>query len=87
MKSFDFFLDKKVTTWMRTPFSVEAETVEEAKKLAIEKFKSGELEEIEWDEIDGVKEVLQPEDNDLESTVEIFIDGKNKEEIFNNKLL
>jgi len=87
MKSFDFFLDQKVTTWMRTPFSVEAETVEEAKKLAIEKFKSGELEEIEWDEIDGVKEVLQPEDNDLESTVEIFIDGKNKEEIFNNKLL
>lgn len=87
MKSFDFFLDQKVTTWMRTPFSVEAETVEEAKKLAIEKFKSGELDEIEWDEIDGVKEVLQPEDNDLESTVEIFIDGKNKEEIFNNKLL
>ena len=86
MQTFDFFLDQKVTTWMRTPFSVEAETVEEAKKLAIEKYKSGDLEQIEWDEIDGVKETLEPEENGGESTVEIFLDGKNKVEIFNNQI-
>ena len=87
MKTFDFFLDQKVTTWMRTPFSVDAENVEEAKQLAIEKFKSGELDEIEWEEIDGVKEVLEPSENDGESTAEIFLDVKKKEEIYNNKLL
>jgi hypothetical protein len=85
MQTFDFFLDQKVTTWMRTPYSVEAETVEEAKKIAIEKYESGDLEEISWDEIDGVKETLEPEDNGGESTVEIFLDGEKKVEIFNNE--
>jgi len=85
MQTFDFYLDQKVTTWMRTHFEVEAETVEEAKKLAIEKYESGDLEEISWDEIDGVKETLEPEDNGGESTVEIFLDGEKKVEIFNNE--
>jgi len=85
MQTFDFYLDQKVTTWMRTRFEVEAETVEEAKKLAIEKYESGDLEEISWDEIDGVKETLEPEDNGGESTVEIFLDGEKKVEIFNNE--
>ena len=52
MKKFDFFLDQKVTTWMRTEFEVEAETIEEAKKLAILKFKDGDLGEIPWEEVD-----------------------------------
>jgi len=85
MQTFDFFLDQKVTTWMRTPFSVEAETVEEAKKLAIEKYKSGDLEEISWDEIDGVKETLEPEDNGGESTAELYLDGRVSLEIYNNQ--
>jgi hypothetical protein len=85
MQTFDFFLDQKVTTWMRTPFSVEAETIEEAKKLAIEKYESGDLEEISWDEIDGVKETLEPEDNGGESTAELYLDGRVSLEIYNNQ--
>jgi hypothetical protein len=83
MQTFDFYLDQKVTTWMRTHFEVKAETVEEAKKLAIEKYESGDLGEIPWDEVEEVKEVLDPYDNGGESTAEIFL--HNGEEIFNNQ--
>ncbi len=87
MQTFDFFLDQKITTWMRTSFSVEAETVEEAKELAIKKYENGELEEIEWEEIEEVKELLEPEENGGESTAELYLNGGLDLglEIFNNK--
>ncbi len=58
MKTFDFFLDQKVTTWMRTDFSIEANNLNEAVKIAKEKLERGDLDEISWDEVEGVKEVL-----------------------------
>jgi hypothetical protein len=85
MQTFDFFLDQKVTTWMRTPFSVESETLEDAKKLALKKYESDELHVNEWEEIDGVKEIISPEENGGESTVELYLDGSIAVEIFNNK--
>ena len=33
-QEFDFILDEKVTIWSRKNFSIEAETIEEAEKLA-----------------------------------------------------
>jgi len=86
MQTFNFFLDQKVTTWMRTHFEVKAETVEEAKKIAIEKYESGDLEEIDWNEVEDVKEVLQPEDNGGESTAELYLDGRVSLEIYNNQI-
>ncbi len=41
MKTFDFLLDQKVTTWMRTDFSVEANNLNEAVKIAKEKLERG----------------------------------------------
>jgi len=35
MKEFDFYLDEKVTIWNRFKFSIEAETLEEAKEKAV----------------------------------------------------
>ena len=70
---FDFFLDQKITTWMRTRFSVEATSREEA----IEKAKK-EYEELCWDEsweeIPDVQEVMYLNDNAGFSTEEVYID-------------
>ena len=72
MKTFEFFLDQKVTTWMRTDFEVKAKDLNEAVKIAKEKFTNGDLENIAWQEIDDTKEVLKPSDNGGESTAEIY---------------
>jgi D-mannonate dehydratase len=72
MKTFEFFLDQKVTTWMRTDFEVKANDLNEAVKIAKEKFTNGDLEDIGWQEIMDTKEVLQPSDNGGESTAEIY---------------
>jgi D-mannonate dehydratase len=72
MKTFEFFLDQKVTTWMRTDFEVKANNLNEAVKIAQEKFHRGDLDNIAWQEIDDTKEVLKPSDNGGESTAEIY---------------
>ena len=38
-EKFDFYLDRKVTIWVREQHSIEAESKEEAKKEMIEAFK------------------------------------------------
>jgi hypothetical protein len=88
MKTFEFFLDQKVTTWMRTEFEVKANDLNEAAKIAKEKFENGDLDDIGWQEIDGTKEVLQPRDNGGETTAELYNMEKNGDvmEIYNNKL-
>ena len=72
MKTFEFFLDQKVTTWMRTDFEVKAKDLNEAVKIAKEMYGDGKLEDIEWEGIMDTYEVLQPEDNGGESTAELF---------------
>jgi hypothetical protein len=72
MKTFEFFIDQKITTWMRTDFEVKAEDLNQAVKIAKEMYESGDLDEISWEEIDGVKETLDPSENGGESTAEIY---------------
>jgi formylmethanofuran dehydrogenase subunit E len=75
MKEFNFYLDQKVTTWYRTNFEVEAETLEEAKKKAIQLYKEDELNEFTWEQIDDTyNEVMTIEDNGNCSTAEIYTD-------------
>ena len=76
MQKFNFYLDQKVTTWYRTNFEVEAE------KKAIELYSNAELDEINWEQIDGTIELLPIEDNAGFSTAEIYID--NGTMIFDN---
>ena len=88
MQKFEFYLDQKVTTWMRTEFEVEAETIEEAKKLAIQQYKDGDLDEISWDEVDECKEVMTVEENGGFSTAEIYYvddEAKGMDEFYSNK--
>jgi hypothetical protein len=74
MKTFEFNLDQKVTTWYRTNFQVDAETLEEAKKKAIQLYKEDELDEFTWEQIDGTEEIMTIEDNGNCSTAEIYTD-------------
>ncbi len=77
MENFYFYLDQKVTTWMRTNFEVEAESFEEAVKKANEMYESGKLYDISWDEVEGVKENMDTEENDGYSTEELYHEDGN----------
>jgi hypothetical protein len=89
MKTFEFFLDQKITTWMRTDFEIKAEDLNQAVKIAKEKLENGDLDDIGWQEIDGVKEILEPSDNGGESTAEIYQMNKNGDvlEVYSNKVV
>jgi hypothetical protein len=88
IKTFNFYLDQKVTTWMRTEFSVEGVSREVARQMAVDFVKEGNTSEIPWDEIMDTKEVMSLEDNGGFSTEEIFeedgtyvyTNGKDKDE-------
>jgi hypothetical protein len=77
MEDFNFYLDQKVTTWMRTEFNVESESFEEAVKKAKEMHESGELNNIGWVDVGEVQEVMSLIENDGFSTEELYHeDGK-----------
>jgi hypothetical protein len=88
IKTFNFYLDQKVTTWMRTNFSVEGEDIEVARQKAVDFVKEGNTSGIPWDEIMDTKEVMSLEDNGGMSTEEIFeengtyvyVNGKDSED-------
>jgi hypothetical protein len=89
MPTFNMYLDQKITTWMRTEFNVEAETIEEAKRIAIEKLERGDLDEIGWEEVENTQEVLQPRDNGGCSTAELYYwddVAKGNDEFYSNKI-
>ena len=77
MENFYFYLDQKVTTWMRTNFEVEAESFEEAVKKANEMYESGKLNDIGWDEVDSTKETMKTKENDGYSTEELYYEDGN----------
>jgi hypothetical protein len=75
-QEFDFYIDEKVTIWNRLKFTIEAETLEEAKEIAFYTT-TKEREEIEiYDSellFDTLTE-LEPEDNLNNSTIELYCD-------------
>lgn len=77
MENFNFYLDQKVTTWMRTDFLIEAETLQEAVELAKKKYESGDLYELPWEEIEGVREIMEVGDNGGEPTEELYDENLN----------
>jgi len=73
-KVFEFYLDQKVTNWMRTNFEIEADTEEEARKMAIKFVQEGKAEEIGWDEVEGVITPMDVTENNGDSTEEIYFE-------------
>jgi hypothetical protein len=88
MKTFEFFLDQKITTWMRTDFEVKANDLNEAVKIAKQMYDDGNLEQISWEEIMDTQEILNPKDNGGQSTAEIYNmnDRGDVLEVFSNKV-
>jgi len=84
-KEFDFYIDEKVTIWNRLKFTIQAETLEEAKEKAIF-LTAKERDEIEiYDSellFDTMSE-LDLEDNDNNSTLELYCD-ENDELLYDN---
>lgn len=72
MENFQFHLDSKVTTWYRTHFDIDANSLEEAREKAIVLVKSGNINEIPWEQIDETTEGMTPEDNGGMSTEELY---------------
>lgn len=72
MEEFEFYLDQKVTTWMRTRFSVEGESRDIARQKAVDFVKEGNTSDLPWDEIMDTKEIMSLKDNGGMSTEEIF---------------
>lgn len=58
MKTYQFFVDQKVQTWMRTEFSIEAATQEEAEEKAREFVRNEEHEAISWQPVSDSTEVI-----------------------------
>jgi len=83
MGSYSFFLDTKVTTWMRTDFEIEADSLEEAKLKAIEFHKQGNTLDLPWEEVMDTQEPLSVDDNGGEPTEEIFC-AEDSSGVYNN---
>lgn len=73
-KTFDFYVDQKVTTWYRTHFEIEADSLAEAKKKALEFYEQGNTSDLSWEQYDGTTELMSVEDNDGASVTEIYTD-------------
>jgi hypothetical protein len=78
-REFDFYIDEKITIWNRLKFSVEAETLEEAKDMA--KFMTiNDREDIDFDDtilLYDTMEVIEPEENNGNSTLELYCQENN----------
>jgi hypothetical protein len=77
MKTFDFYLDTKVTTWYRTKFEIEAETLEEAEKKAIEFRERGDNTDVPWEQVDETIEGMTPDENGNQPTEELYNEESN----------
>jgi hypothetical protein len=78
MTTFNFSLEEKVTIWKKTEFSVEAISLEEAKKLAIKFHNEGNTEEISWETIDNTVERITLKENNFQPTEEIYTSSYDK---------
>ena len=72
--TFDFYVDQKVTTWYRTHYEIEAETLAEAKQKAKEFFDKGNTSDLPWEQYDGTTELMSVEENGGASVTEIYTD-------------
>lgn len=74
MPQFEFHLDKKVTSWYREFHYIDADTLQQAQKIMIDNFISGNTDETfnEQDEIPDTWEELTPKDNGGQPTQEVW---------------
>ena len=84
-QEFDFYIDERVMIWNRLKFSVEAETLEEAKETAVFMV-TNDREEIDFYDFELLHDTLtemELEDNDGNSTLELYCE-KDTDLIYEN---
>lgn len=73
LKKFFYYYDEKVTIWRRNHFSIEAESQEEADAMAIEyMIEPRGIEVDEGDYLYETEEGISPENNEGNSTIELY---------------
>lgn len=77
MKTYNFYIDTKVTDWYRTEFEIEADSLKEAKLKAIEFVKEDQHGEIPWEQVDCTIEPMSVEENDNQSTEELYYESSD----------
>jgi hypothetical protein len=77
LTTFNFHLDTKVTSWYRTEFEIEANSLEEAKLKAIEFHDESNTSSIAWEENMDTQEPMSVEENGGEPTEELFDENGN----------
>ena len=84
-QEFDFYIDERVMIWNRLKFSVEAETLEEAKDMAIFMV-TKDREEIDFYDFELLQDTLtemEVGDNEGNPTLELYCD-EDTELIYDN---
>ena len=86
-REYNFILDEKMTIWNRKEFTIEADTVEEARQKAIELVDNG--EEIDFYSSEYIYETENPLElskNDGHATIVLMHnEGRNTNNIYENK--
>jgi len=86
-KEYNFILDEKMTIWNRKEFTIEADTMEEARQKAIELVENG--EEIDFYSSEYIYETENPLElskNDGHATIVLMHnEGRNTNNIYENK--
>ena len=78
MATFDFHTDEKRTIWYRKYFTIEAETLEDAKKKAIELEDSNQwIDNCDYETLYDTSEGLPVSENDGWPTKELFAQGED----------
>ena len=74
MKTYDFYLDEKVTCWYRTMIQVEAESEEQAKEMALKRIEEeDDIYSYGWEQIDDTIVMMTVDENDNNPTKELYI--------------
>ena len=86
-KEFEFTLDEKMTIWSRKQFTIEADTMEEARQKAIELVENE--EEIDFyssEYLHGTEDLMELSKNDGRATIVLMQnEGRNTKKIYENK--
>jgi hypothetical protein len=84
MATFNFYLDTKVTAWYRTPFEIEATSLDEAKEMAVKFIDDGNVHLEGWHLLDDTIEPMSVKQNGGRLTEELFSIDDNDEQFWNN---
>lgn len=75
-QTFDFFIDRKVSHWVREYHQIEAESLDDAKAEMAARFHDSLcVDTFDYQEaLDDTEEYLEPNDNDGNPTAELYSD-------------